>query len=117
MRSKLHNNITKVYNYYGLIEQTGSIFVECPKCSCFQSSIYSDIFIRDSNLEIITKNKKKGLLQVISLLPTSYPGNSLLTEDIAELRNDIKCKFCNNGKKFIIYGRSKNSEIRGCANI
>jgi len=22
-----------------------------------------------------------------------------------------------NGKKFIIYGRSKNSEIRGCANI
>ena len=110
-------NITKVYNYYGLIEQTGSIFVECPKCSCFQSSIYSDIFIRDSNLEIITKNKKKGLLQVISLLPTSYPGNSLLTEDIAELRNDIKCKFCNNGKKFIIYGRSKNSEIRGCANI
>tara|TARA_B100001057_G_scaffold493491_1_gene588022 strand:- start:389 stop:1459 length:1071 start_codon:yes stop_codon:yes gene_type:complete len=110
-------NISKVYNYYGLIEQTGSIFIECPKCSCFQSSIYSDIFIRDSNLEIITKNKKKGFLQVISLLPTSYPGNSLLTEDIAELRNDIKCKFCNSGKKFIIHGRSKNSEIRGCANI
>ena len=110
-------NLSKVYNYYGLIEQTGSIFVECPKCSCFKCSIYSDIFIRDENLEIIYENKKKGFLQVMSLLPTSYPGNSLLTEDIAEMRNDIKCDCSQGGKKFIIHGRSKNSEIRGCANI
>lgn len=114
---KLNYNINKVYNYYGLIEQTGSIFIECPSCSCFRSSIYSDIFVRDQNLNIIKKNKQKGFLQVLSLLPTSYPGNSLLTEDIAELRNDIKCKSCGNSKKFIIHGRSKNSEIRGCANI
>ena len=53
----------------------------------------------------------------MSLLPTSYPGNSLLTEDIAELRNDIKCICDNGGKKFTIHGRAKNSEIRGCANI
>lgn len=110
-------NISKIYNYYGLIEQTGSIFIECPKCSCFRCSIYSDIFIRDSNLKIINENKKKGFLQVMSLLPTSYPGNSLLTEDIAELRNDIKCICDNGGKKFTIHGRAKNSEIRGCANI
>ena len=81
------------------------------------ASIYSDIFIRDENLEIIYENKKKGFLQVMSLLPTSYPGNSLLTEDIAEMRNDIKCDCSQGGKKFIIHGRSKNSEIRGCANI
>ena len=110
-------NIEKIYNYYGLIEQTGSIFIECPKCSCFKCSIYSDILIRDTNLEIIKKDKKKGFLQVLSLLPTSYPGNSLLTEDIAELRNDIKCDCDNGSQKFIIHGRSKNSEIRGCANI
>ena len=110
-------NIEKIYNYYGLIEQTGSIFIECPKCSCFKCSIYSDILIRDTNLEIIKKDKKKGFLQVLSLLPTSYPGNSLLTEDIAELRNDVKCDCDNGSQKFIIHGRSKNSEIRGCANI
>lgn len=114
---KLNYNINKVYNYYGLIEQTGSIFIECPRCSCFRSSIYSDIFVRDQNLNIIKKNKKKGFLQVLSLLPTSYPGHSLLTEDIAELRSDIKCKLCGNSKKFIVHGRAKNSEIRGCANI
>lgn len=110
-------NIEKIYNYYGLIEQTGSIFIECPKCSCFKCSIYSDVIIRDKNLNIITKDGKKGFLQVMSLLPTSYPGNSLLTEDIAELKNDIKCVCDNGSKKFVIHGRSKNSELRGCANI
>ena len=114
---KLNYNISKIFNYYGLIEQTGSIFIECHECSCFKCSIYSDIFIRDKNLNIIKKNKQRGFLQVLSLLPTSYPGNSLLTEDIAELRNDIKCKSCGESKKFVIHGRSKNSEIRGCANI
>ena len=31
--------IKKVYNYYGLIEQTGSIFIECPNCKCFKTLI------------------------------------------------------------------------------
>ena len=25
--------ISIIYNYYGLVEQTGSIFLECPKCN------------------------------------------------------------------------------------
>ena len=39
-----------------MIEQTGSIFLECPECSCFISSIYSDIYIRDENFNIIETN-------------------------------------------------------------
>jgi hypothetical protein len=37
-------NIRKVINYYGLIEQVGSIFFECPTCNVFICSDFSDIF-------------------------------------------------------------------------
>ena len=30
----------KVVNYYGLIEQTGSIFLECEKCGYFYSVVF-----------------------------------------------------------------------------
>jgi len=36
-KEKLNNKLKlkNIFNYYGLIEQTGSIFFECNKCSCF----------------------------------------------------------------------------------
>jgi phenylacetate-coenzyme A ligase PaaK-like adenylate-forming protein len=113
-------SLNKIHNYYGLVEQTGSIFIECEKCSLFKCSIYSDIFIRDKHLNIIEEKGKKGFLQVMSLIPSSYPGNNLLTEDIAEIVDSKKCKSCTHnyyGKLFKVYGRANNSEIRGCSNI
>ena len=55
----------------------------------------------------------------MSTVPTSYPGNIILTEDLAEYANKNKCKKCKEykGKRFKIHGRAENSEIRGCANI
>ena len=110
-------NLKNIYNYYGLIEQTGSIFIECNKCSLLKCSLYSDVFLRDENLNLITKNKTKGLLQLMSLLPSSYPGNNILTEDIGEIVDVKKCDCGFKGKRFNVHGRTKNSEIRGCANI
>lgn len=115
----LNYKIKNIYNYYGLIEQTGSIFIECPECFSFKCSIYSDVIIRDKNLNPIKKDGEVGLLQVMSTVPTSYPGNVILTEDLAEYTNRNECKKCKiyKGKRFKIHGRMKNSEIRGCANI
>ena len=106
--------IKNVRNYYGLIEQIGSIYFDC-KCGYFIASNYSDIIIRDENLNV-SKNGSKGLVQLLSLLPTSYPGHSILTEDIGEIVNDSKCKCYGNGTRFIIHGRLKNAELRGCSN-
>ena len=39
--------IKNIINYYGLVEQTGSIFIECKKCGSFISSIFSEVLIRD----------------------------------------------------------------------
>jgi phenylacetate-coenzyme A ligase PaaK-like adenylate-forming protein len=104
--------IKKVINYYGMIEQVGSIFFECPTCQVFQCSNFSNILIRDKNFNILEKGK--GYAQLISLLPTSYPGHNLLTEDIAKLS---KCRCGFKGKSFKIIGRIKNSDIRGCSNV
>ena len=115
-KKKLNSKIRlkNVYNYYGLVEQTGSIFVECKKCGYFITSIFSDILIRNKNFEV-AKNGEKGLIQLFSLLPTSYPGHSILTEDIGEIIGNDKCKCGLKGKCFIVHGRAKEAEIRGCS--
>ena len=43
--------LKQVYNYYGMMEQTGSVFLECEK-GYFHCSIFSDIFIRNSKLKL-----------------------------------------------------------------
>ncbi len=107
--------LKNIHNYYGLVEQTGSIFLECKKCGCFVTSIYSDVIIRDKFFNEVDKGK--GIIQLLSLLPTSYPGHNILTEDIGELSNEQKCICSDKGKRFKVYGRNKDSEIRGCSDI
>ena len=108
-------SLTNVYNYYGMIEQTGSIFLECPNCDSLITSIYSDIIIRDKNLNVLNK-EKVGLVQLISTIPTSYPGHNIITEDLGKIVNKSKnCKL--NVKHFKILGRSKKSEVRGCSDV
>jgi len=124
---KINNNIFKkkliekikldrIYNYYGLVEQTGSVFIESRKCGYFHTSVFSDIFIRDKKLNVV-ENRKKGLIQLISLLPTSYPGHNILTEDIGEIVGEDDCKCGLKGKYFLVHGRAKEAEIRGCSDI
>ena len=43
-------NLERVINYYGLVEQTGSIFMECAY-GYFHCSNYSDIYIVDKNFK------------------------------------------------------------------
>ena len=70
--------ISNIVNYYGTVEQTGSIFLECKKCGNLKTSIYSDVIIRDNNFKTLDTNQV-GIIQLISVLPSSYPGHSILT--------------------------------------
>ena len=117
-KSLLNNkfNIKEIINYYGLVEQVGSIFVECGQCSRFITSEFSDIIIRNKNLEIC-KTNEKGTIQTLSILPTSYPGHNILTEDIGEIKGENNCKCGKLGKYFLVHGRIKQAEIRGCSNV
>ena len=116
-KTKLKNNfnLKNIHNYYGLVEQTGSIFLEC-KCGYLVASEFSDVIIRDENFNILKKNET-GFIQLFSLLPTSYPGHNILTEDIGKIIDDNDCNCSFNGKKFLVEGRVKEAEIRGCSDI
>ena len=107
--------IKRSINYYGMIEQTGSVFLECSE-GYFHSSIYSDIFIRDQNLEVLP-NYKTGLIQTMSLIPLSYPGHNILTEDQGYIVGNDDCKCGKLGKYFVLTNRVKNTEIRGCSDV
>jgi hypothetical protein len=105
--------VDTVLNYYGMIEQTGSIFMECP-CGHLHASIFSDVIIRNP-LDFSEKKAGRGLIECRSLLPTSYPGHILLTEDEGEINGVDDCPCGRKGKYFTIYGRIKGAEIRGCS--
>ena len=105
--------IKKIHNYYGMVEQTGAIFLECER-GFFHTSIFSEIIIRDKNLDV-SALKKKGLIQVLSILPLSYPGHNILTEDIGILEGIDNCLCGRSGKYFTIIGRVPGTELRGCS--
>jgi phenylacetate-coenzyme A ligase PaaK-like adenylate-forming protein len=106
--------IKSVHDYYGMVEQTGSIFMECEN-GHLHTSIFSDIIIRRPFDFSIAKKGEIGIIQVLSVLPKSYPGHSLLTEDEGVLLGEDDCSCGRLGKYFKIVGRLKNAEIRGCS--
>lgn len=108
--------ITKILDYYGMAEQTGSIFFEC-ESGYFHSTEFSTVLIRDPYSFLPLSHKKTGLVQLISSLPTSYPGHSILTQDLGTIfgENDCSCK--KSGKYFAIEARLPNSQVRGCSDV
>jgi hypothetical protein len=104
----------QVYNYYGMAEQLGSVFVEC-EYGRMHCSIFSNVFIRNPNNFKLVTTGESGLIELQSLLPTSYPGHSLLTEDEGTILGEDDCPCGRLGKTFMIHGRVKNAEVRGCS--
>ena len=88
--------------------------MEC-EFSNLHASAFSDIIIRNPKDFSINKIGEKGIIQVCSLLPESYPGHSLLTEDEGVILGEDDCPCGRKGKYFQILGRIKNAEIRGCS--
>lgn len=114
--SELHNvsGLVKIHDYYGMVEQTGCIYMQCQE-GHLHASIFSDIIIRDPLDLSSCPPGKPGIIQVLSTIPQSYPGHSLLTEDEGVLLGEDNCQCGRLGKYFRIIGRLKNAEIRGCS--
>ena len=106
--------ITDTRNYYGMVEQTGSIFMECQYGSLHDNDLSTVIPRSTRDLSSLAINSP-GLAQVLSSLPTSYPGHSLLTDDLIEVTGENSCKCGRMGKTFRVLGRLSSSMIRGCS--
>ena len=103
-----------IHDYYGMVEQTGCIYMEC-ECGHLHASTYSDVLIRDMKDFSLCKNGEEGVIQVLSMLPESYPGHSILTEDMGRILGVDDCPCGRKGKYFEVLGRMKHAEVRGCS--
>jgi hypothetical protein len=81
------------------------------------ASIFSDISIRDFHDFHALDFEQEGIIQLSSLLPTSYPGHSILTEDTGKIIGEDDCRCGRLGKYFKVHGRIPNAEIRGCSDV
>lgn len=106
--------IERVYDYYGMVEQTGTIYMEC-ECGHLHTPVFSDVIIRRAEDFSVADTGEEGLIEVVSILPKSYPGHVLLTEDSGVILGEDDCPCGRKGKYFKINGRIKNAEIRGCS--
>jgi hypothetical protein len=106
--------VAQVRNFYGMVEQVGSVFFE-NDLHLLHAPVFADVIIRDPYTLRPVPDGQTGLIQVLSVLPQSYPGHSLLTEDMGRIlgRDDIRAGMP--GAFFEVTGRAPRSEIRGCS--
>jgi phenylacetate-coenzyme A ligase PaaK-like adenylate-forming protein len=115
-RVKDRLGVNRVLNYYGMAEQTGSLYFECEE-SYLHTTPYGYVIIRNFNDLSISENGVAGIVQVLSVIPRSYPGHSILTEDVGLVIGDDGCKCGKPGRYFKILGRLPEAEIRGCSDV
>lgn len=106
--------INLIHDYYGMVEQTGCIYMEC-EYGHLHASIFSDVVIRNAVDFSECEQGESGIIQVVSTIPESYPGHSLLTEDEGVILGEDDCPCGRKGKYFRILGRIRQAEIRGCS--
>lgn len=103
-----------VRNYYGMVEQTGTIFMECENGN-LHAARGADAIIRDQTSFEVLPYGSEGLIEVFSSIQKSYPGHALLTEDVGHTLDGASCSCGRRGTIVKIKGRLKMAEIRGCS--
>lgn len=104
-----------VIDIYGFTEQMGLNYPDCP-CGCKHTPLYSEVIVRDVITKAPLPAEKTGLLEFLTPIPHSYPGNAVLTDDIG-MWVEGDCEYNRGGKRFKVLGRLKKAEIRGCGDI
>jgi hypothetical protein len=106
--------LRRVHNFYGMAEQIGTVFVECER-GFLHAPNASDIVVRDPATWEVVPDGETGVAQMLSALPESYPGHSILTEDFARIEAVDGCGCGRSGKAVAVLGRVPEAELRGCS--
>ena len=127
---KLHNNrVTKeefilkaqlkfnikaknILDIYGFSEQLGTIYISNGHNGC-KVTDYSNVLVRDPKTFKVLKDGQVGFLQFLSILPLSYPGFSILNDDMGYIskritKNNIETI------EFKVHSRLDKLDSRGC---
>jgi len=104
---------SRVIDFYGMAEQTGIIFPDCPYGNK-HVPIFAKIIIRDIQTLHPCEVGQPGLIEVMSILAQSYYGQAILTEDIGVMEGLDGCPCGRRGMFFRFLHRAEQAEVRGC---
>jgi hypothetical protein len=106
-------NPRHIRDIYGFTEQLGVVYPDdgrgvrlAPACA--------EVFVRDPFTLDPAPDGTPGLLQFITPLPHSYPGISILMDDIGRIVSRDQEVDGRYGTRFETLGRAKGAPIRGC---
>jgi len=106
----------RIIDFYGMVETVGVIYPDCPEGNK-HGPVFGDVIVRNPlTLEPVAAGEY-GIVQVCSVLPTSFPGHLLLTEDRAQVISYDDCPCGRRGISFRFAGRVPKTELRGCGNL
>jgi hypothetical protein len=108
--------LTRIHNFYGMVEQIGTILLEGPGNLLYPPN-FCDVIVRDPVDWKPVAPGRPGVIQVVSLLPHSYPGHSVLTEDLGVVEAVDSGAEGWRGKGLRILGRVPRAELRGCSDV
>jgi phenylacetate-coenzyme A ligase PaaK-like adenylate-forming protein len=106
----------RVIDFYGMVENVGVVYPDCEQGNKHVPA-FAGVIIRDELSLKPVAPARRGLVQVCSVLPTSFPGFLTLTEDIGEVIHRDGCPCGRRGAAFRFVSRAPKAEARGCGNV
>ncbi|WP_052452275.1 LuxE/PaaK family acyltransferase [Noviherbaspirillum autotrophicum] len=108
--------VSSVIDYYGMVEQLGVVYPDCPAGNK-HAPRFAQVVLRKPLDWSACKEGDVGLIQVLSALSPSFPGQSLLTEDLGLMVHEDGCPCGRRGIAFRFAGRVPKAEVRGCSDV
>lgn len=106
-----------IIDIYGFTEQMGLNYPDC-EAGWKHAPAYSEVIVRDTVQRNPIPNGQVGVLEFLTPIPHSYPGNVVITDDLGFIDNERgKCSCGREGTRFKIVGRAQKAEVRGCGDI
>jgi hypothetical protein len=105
-----------ILDFYGMVEQVGTVFVDC-SAGNKHAPAFADFIVRAPYTLNPVEIGEEGLIEVLSVLPASYPGLALITEDLATLLGAEDCPCGRKGRYFRFTKRVEMTELRGCGDV
>lgn len=106
----------RVIDYYGMVENVGVVYPDCER-GYKHVPAFAEVIIRDPLTLAPAEPGRAGMVQVCSVLPTSFPGFLLLTDDMGEIAGHDGCGCGRRGTYFRFLRRVPEVEMRGCGNL
>jgi hypothetical protein len=112
-RFREDTGLVRCHNFYGMVEQGGTIHLESASGDGLYCPDSTDVIVRDTQSWEEAAVGTVGVIEVLSSACRAHPGHVLLTEDLGVVHGVDDGEWP--GKRFSVLGRLARAEPRGCA--